>query len=171
MKIKYLIGIVGLAFAFFACDNGTSTTETAETTTTTEVKEGTGQSAVSDEVSDPNILQVAMSLDDFSTLVVAVKAAGVEDALVNVAVDLSGRAFCVYNAKYPTEKIGNFDVECIEEFIRAFTSNAKINLHVNVVYGTNSHHIAEAVFKAIGQALAKAIQITGSDIPSTKGTL
>lgn len=83
MKIKYLIGIVGLAFAFFACDNGTSTTETAETTTTTEVKEGTGQSAVSDEVSDPNILQVAMSLDDFSTLVVAVKAAGVEDALVN----------------------------------------------------------------------------------------
>lgn len=94
-----------------------------------------------------------------------------EDALVNVAVDLSGRAFCIYNAKYPTEKIGNFDVECIEEFIRAFTSNAMINLHVNVIYGTNSHHIAEAVFKAIGQALAKAIQITGSDIPSTKGTL
>jgi imidazoleglycerol-phosphate dehydratase len=94
-----------------------------------------------------------------------------EDSLANIAVDLSGRAFCVYNVKYRTEKIGDFDVECLEEFLRALTNNAKMNLHVEVPYGTNSHHIAEAVFKGIGQSLGKAIAITGEDIPSTKGTL
>ena len=94
-----------------------------------------------------------------------------EDALANVAIDLSGRPFCVYNAKYNSEKIGNFDVELIEEFLRALVNSSKINLHVNVAYGTNSHHIAEAVFKAIGQALGSAIKVIGEDIPSTKGVL
>ncbi len=94
-----------------------------------------------------------------------------EDTLANVAIDLSGRPFCVYNAKYNSEKIGNFDVELIEEFLRAFTNSAKINLHVNVAYGTNSHHIAEGIFKALGQAIASAIKIVGDDIPSTKGVL
>ena len=94
-----------------------------------------------------------------------------EDALANVAVDISGRPFCVYNAKYGSEKIGNFDVELIEEFLRAFVNTSRINLHVNVPYGTNSHHVAEAVFKSIGQALEKAIKIVGTEIPSTKGTL
>lgn len=94
-----------------------------------------------------------------------------EDALANVAIDLSGRPFCVYNAKYNSEKIGNFDVELIEEFLRAFTNSAKINLHVNVAYGTNSHHIAEGIFKALGQAIASAIKIIGDEIPSTKGVL
>ncbi len=94
-----------------------------------------------------------------------------EDALANVAIDLSGRPFCVYNAKYNSEKIGNFDVELIEEFLRAFTNSAKINLHVNVAYGTNSHHIAEGIFKALGQAIASAIKVVGDDIPSTKGLL
>ena len=94
-----------------------------------------------------------------------------EDALANVAIDLSGRASFVYNVKYNTEKIGDFDVECIDEMLRSFANSGKFNLHINVPYGINSHHIAEAIFKAVGQALAKAVKITGTDIPSTKGTL
>ena len=94
-----------------------------------------------------------------------------EDAMANVAVDLSGRAFCAYNANYLTEKIGDFDVECIEEFLRSFSGAGKFNLHINVSYGTNSHHIAEAVFKGLGQSMATAIAIVGTDVPSTKGSL
>ncbi|HIJ71965.1 MAG TPA: imidazoleglycerol-phosphate dehydratase HisB [Planctomycetes bacterium] len=94
-----------------------------------------------------------------------------EDAKAEVAVDLSGRAFCVYDVKYHTEKIGDFDVECIEEFLRSFANSGKLNLHVSVPYGTNSHHIAEAIFKALGQSLAAAVKITGTDVPSTKGML
>jgi len=94
-----------------------------------------------------------------------------EDALANVSLDLSGRPACVYNAEYRSNKIGDFDVELIEEFLRALSNTGKFNLHVNVPYGTNSHHIAEAIFKALGQALAAAVKIAGTDIPSTKGTL
>ena len=94
-----------------------------------------------------------------------------EDAMASVAIDLSGRPFCVYDVKYRTEKIGEFDVECIEEFLRSFANSAKFNLHVNVPYGINSHHIAEAIFKSLGQSLASAVKIVGDDIPSTKGTL
>ena len=94
-----------------------------------------------------------------------------EDALANVSIDLSGRPFCVYNVEYRTDKIGDFDVECVEEMLRSFANHGKFNLHVNVPYGTNSHHIAEAIFKAMGQALAAAVKITGKEIPSTKGTL
>ena len=94
-----------------------------------------------------------------------------EDALANVSVDLSGRPFCVYNAQYRTERIGDFDVECVEEMLRAFSNSGRLNLHVNVPYGTNSHHIAEAIFKGLGRSLAKAVQLIGGDVPSTKGTL
>jgi imidazoleglycerol-phosphate dehydratase len=94
-----------------------------------------------------------------------------EDALANVSVDLSGRANFVYNAAYHTDKIGDFDVECIEEMLRTLANNGKFNLHVNVPYGTNSHHIAEAIFKALGKALGSAVSIVGTDIPSTKGIL
>jgi imidazoleglycerol-phosphate dehydratase len=94
-----------------------------------------------------------------------------EDAMASVAIDLSGRPFCVYDVKYRTEKIGEFDVECIEEFLRGFANSGKFNLHVNVPYGTNSHHIAEAIFKSLGQSLASAVRIVGDDIPSTKGKL
>ncbi|MBN1124357.1 MAG: imidazoleglycerol-phosphate dehydratase HisB [Sedimentisphaerales bacterium] len=94
-----------------------------------------------------------------------------EDALANISLDLSGRAFCAYNVNYNTEKIGDFDVECIEEFLRTLANTGKLNLHVNVPYGTNSHHIAEAIFKALGQALAQAVRIIGGDVPSTKGSL
>lgn len=92
-----------------------------------------------------------------------------EDALANVAVDLSGRPFCVYNVQYRTEKVGDFDVECFEELLRSFSNHGKFNLHITVPHGTNSHHIAEAIFKALGQALGQAVKITGKDIPSTKG--
>ena len=94
-----------------------------------------------------------------------------EDAMASIAVDLSGRPFCTYNVEYGTEKIGDFDVECIEEFLRSFSNAGKFNLHVNVPYGSNSHHIAEAIFKSLGQAMAAAVKITGTDVPSTKGTL
>lgn len=94
-----------------------------------------------------------------------------EDALANVALDLSGRPFCVYNVEYRTEKVGDFDVECVEELLRSFANHGKFNLHITVPHGTNSHHIAEAIFKAIGQSLGQAVKITGKDIPSTKGSL
>ncbi|HUT28255.1 MAG TPA: imidazoleglycerol-phosphate dehydratase HisB [Sedimentisphaerales bacterium] len=94
-----------------------------------------------------------------------------EETIANVSVDLSGRPSCVYNVDYRTDKIGDFDVECLEEMLRSFSNNGKFNLHVNVPYGTNSHHIAEAIFKGLGQALAAAVRIVGGDVPSTKGVL
>jgi len=94
-----------------------------------------------------------------------------EDALSNVSVDLSGRPNCVYNVEYRTDKIGDFDVECLQEFLRSFSNTGKFNLHINVPYGINSHHIAESIFKALGQALAEAVKIVGTDVPSTKGKL
>ena len=94
-----------------------------------------------------------------------------EDALANVTVDLSGRSSCVYNVEYRTDKIGDFDVDCLEEMLRSLSNNGKFNLHINVPYGTNGHHIAEAIFKALGKALSEAVKIVGTDVPSTKGTL
>ncbi len=94
-----------------------------------------------------------------------------EDAKSEVSVDLSGRPYLVYRVQYASEKIGDFDVQCIEEFWRAFSTAGRMNLHIEVPYGTNSHHIAEAVFKAVGQSLGQAVRITGNQIPSTKGTL
>jgi imidazoleglycerol-phosphate dehydratase len=94
-----------------------------------------------------------------------------EETIANVSVDLSGRPSCVYNVDYRTDKIGDFDVQCIEEMVRSFSNTGKFNLHINVPYGTNSHHIAEAIFKGLGQALGTAVKIVGTDIPSTKGTL
>jgi imidazoleglycerol-phosphate dehydratase len=94
-----------------------------------------------------------------------------EDALANVSVDLSGRSTCVYNVEYRTDKIGDFDVECLEEMLRSFSNTGKFNLHINVPYGTNGHHIAEAVFKGLGKALGTAVSVQGTDVPSTKGIL
>jgi imidazoleglycerol-phosphate dehydratase len=94
-----------------------------------------------------------------------------EDALANVSVDLSGRPNCIYNVEYRTDKIGDFDVECLQEFLRSFSNAGKFNLHINVPYGINSHHIAEAIFKALGHALEEAVKITGTNVPSTKGKL
>jgi imidazoleglycerol-phosphate dehydratase len=94
-----------------------------------------------------------------------------EESLANVSIDLSGRPRFVYKVEYQTDKIGDFDIECLEEMLQSFTNNGRFNLHINVPYGTNSHHIAEAIFKGLGQALAEAVKIVGTDVPSTKGQL
>jgi len=94
-----------------------------------------------------------------------------EETLANVSVDLSGRPSCVYNVDYRTDKIGDFDVECVQELLRRFSNHGTFNLQINVPYGTNSHHIAEAIFKGLGKALGAAVRIVGTDVPSTKGIL
>ena len=94
-----------------------------------------------------------------------------EDAKAAVTVDLSGRPFLVYKVAFPSEKIGEFDIECVEEFLRSFSTVGKFNLHTEVPYGANSHHIAEAIFKALGQAIGAAVKVVGTDVPSTKGVL
>ena len=96
-----------------------------------------------------------------------------EESLANVAVDLSGRPFVVFNVPFAGDKIGVFDCALVEEFCRALANHAMLNLHVNVPYGGNDHHVAESIFKAFGQALraAAARDERISDIPSTKGTL
>ncbi len=94
-----------------------------------------------------------------------------EESLANVSIDLSGRPSCVYKVEYQTNKIGDFDVDCLEEMLRSLSNSGRFNLHINVPYGTNAHHIAEAIFKALGQALGGAVKIVGTDVPSTKGTL
>jgi len=97
-----------------------------------------------------------------------------EETLANASLDISGRSAVVFNVQFCGPKIGKFDVQLVEEFLRAFCREAGLCLHVNVPYGSNDHHIAEAIFKAVAQAmrLAKAIdpQRKG-EIPSTKGTL
>ncbi len=96
-----------------------------------------------------------------------------EDALAHVALDLSGRPAFVFNVEFPTPKIGDFDVELIAEALRSLTNTAKMNLHVNVPYGSNSHHVAEAIFKALAKSLRQAVAIDprSDQIPSTKGVL
>ena len=97
-----------------------------------------------------------------------------EEALANVSLDLSGRAAVVFNVRFAGNKIGAFDVQLIEEFLRRLAVTAGMNLHVNVPYGANDHHVAEAIFKAFAQALrmAKAVDpARKGEIPSTKGAL
>ena len=97
-----------------------------------------------------------------------------DDAQIRAALDLSGRAFLVWNVEFPTEKIGSFDTELVREFFQAFSAHGGITLHVDRLHGFNSHHIAEATFKAVARALRDALEIDprkAGDIPSTKGTL
>ncbi|MEM7473685.1 MAG: imidazoleglycerol-phosphate dehydratase HisB [Planctomycetota bacterium] len=96
-----------------------------------------------------------------------------EETLVTVAADLSGRNYVVFNAPIPAAKIGEFDSELVEDFWYAFASNAMCNFHVLLHYGRNSHHIAEGIFKASARALRIAIthDPRQTDVPSTKGTL
>jgi len=96
-----------------------------------------------------------------------------EETLVTVAVDLSGRPFFVFDARLPAPKIGAFDSELVEDFWQAVASQARCNLHVLLHHGRNSHHIAEAIFKGAGRALRTAVSLDPRtpDVPSTKGTL
>ena len=97
-----------------------------------------------------------------------------EDTLVTTAIDLSGRYFLVFNAQFPAAKIGDFDSELVEDFWQATSVNALCNLHVNLHYGRNSHHISEAIFKCTARALRMAVEIDvrmQDQLPSTKGKL
>ncbi len=97
-----------------------------------------------------------------------------DEALTRVALDLSGRPFLVFKADFPSSKIGAFDVELVREFFQALTVHGQMTLHVETLYGANSHHIAESCFKGAARALGAAIAIDprqAERIPSTKGAL
>ena len=94
-----------------------------------------------------------------------------DEALVQVALDLSGRPFIVYEVDPVAEWIGTFDPQLCEEFWRAFAFGAGITLHIRSVSGVNGHHVIEASFKGVARALRDAVRIEGTGVPSTKGTL
>jgi imidazoleglycerol-phosphate dehydratase len=97
-----------------------------------------------------------------------------DDAQVACALDLSGRPFLVWNLPFPTQKIGTFDTELVREFFQALSTHGAITLHVDLIHGFNSHHIAEAAFKSVARALRAAVEPdprAPSAIPSTKGAL
>ncbi len=96
-----------------------------------------------------------------------------DETLVSVALDFSMRPCLVFNMKLRKSKIGTFDPELVEEFFKALCNHAKISLHINLLYGRNSHHMVEAVFKAFGRAARGAVSLDerAAGVPSTKGVL
>lgn len=97
-----------------------------------------------------------------------------DETLMLCAVDISGRAYLGYEVEIPTEKVGEFDTELVLEFMLAFVRNANLTLHLKQLSGKNSHHIIEAMFKALGRTMAQAVKIEQAykdEIPSTKGVL
>jgi imidazoleglycerol-phosphate dehydratase len=96
-----------------------------------------------------------------------------DEALGFVSLDISGRPYLVLDAEFSNDKLGNFDTELVREFLQAFMVHAGITLHARVLYGINTHHKIEAIFKALGQALAQAITINPAikGVNSTKGLL
>ncbi|HZH11365.1 MAG TPA: imidazoleglycerol-phosphate dehydratase HisB [Microvirga sp.] len=97
-----------------------------------------------------------------------------DETLTRIALDISGRPFLVFRTSFPTEKIGAFDTELVREFFQAFAVQAGLTLHVETLYGENSHHIAESCFKGLARALRHAVAVDPREegrVPSTKGTL
>lgn len=95
-----------------------------------------------------------------------------DEALILSAVDISGRSCLCYELEIPTEKIGTFDTELVEEFFLGFTRNCPMSLHLRQLAGKNAHHIVEGAFKSLGRALKAAVALDGTnEIPSTKGVL
>ena len=97
-----------------------------------------------------------------------------DESLILTAVDLSGRSYLGFELQLPTEKVGTFDTELVEEFFQGFVRNARCTLHIRQMAGRNAHHIIEGVFKSAARALAEAVEIdpaAAGDIPSTKGML
>lgn len=96
-----------------------------------------------------------------------------DEALAMVCVDLGGRPYLVCNVEYTNERVGDMETELVEEFFRAVSVNAAMNVHINVLYGSNNHHIVEAMFKAFGKALDQAIRTDSriKGVMSTKGLL
>jgi imidazoleglycerol-phosphate dehydratase len=94
-----------------------------------------------------------------------------DEAAVEVALDLSGRPFVVHEVDVPAETIGTYDTGLTEDFVRAFAASAEITVHVRLKAGRSPHHVVEAEFKALAKCLQDAVRIVGGDVPSTKGTL
>ncbi len=97
-----------------------------------------------------------------------------DDAQIRAALDLSARPYLIFNVAFPTAKIGTFDTELVREFFQALATHGGITLHIDQLHGLNSHHIAEATFKAVARALRDAVEVDprkSDAIPSTKGAL
>lgn len=96
-----------------------------------------------------------------------------DETLAETAVDFSGRPFLVFNASFPVERVGNFDLELVNEFWQGFVNSAACNLHINVPYGGNGHHISEAIFKSTARSIRAAVENDPREkgVPSTKGSL
>ncbi len=97
-----------------------------------------------------------------------------DETLTRVALDVSGRPFLVFRTEFTTEKIGEFDTQLVREFFQAFAGNGGLTLHVETLYGMNSHHIAESCFKGVARALKTAVAVDprqAGSVPSTKGAL
>lgn len=97
-----------------------------------------------------------------------------DEALTRVAIDVSGRPFLVFKAQFVRDKVGTFDTELVNEWFQAFAMNSGVTLHVETLYGSNDHHIAESCFKGLARALRTALAIdprAANEIPSTKGSL
>jgi imidazoleglycerol-phosphate dehydratase len=97
-----------------------------------------------------------------------------DEALTRVAIDISGRPFLVFKAAFERDKVGTFDTELVREWFQAFAINAGVTLHVETLYGSNDHHIAESCFKGLARALRAAVAIdarAAGEVPSTKGRL
>jgi imidazoleglycerol-phosphate dehydratase len=94
-----------------------------------------------------------------------------DEARASCAIDVSGRPLAVFDGEFPAERVGDFDTELAEEFMRAVANNAKLTLHLSVDAGTNAHHMVEVAFKAFARALREAVAVEGGGVPSTKGLL
>jgi imidazoleglycerol-phosphate dehydratase len=94
-----------------------------------------------------------------------------DEALASCCVDIGGRSYLVFNAEFGDYRLGDMDSAMVEEFFRAFAMNAMVTLHINLFYGKNDHHKAEAIFKAFAHALKMAVKIEGSEVLSSKGSL
>jgi imidazoleglycerol-phosphate dehydratase len=95
----------------------------------------------------------------------------IDEALTRVAIDLSGRPYLVWGVQTPVELVGTFETTLVKHFFEALVANARITLHVENLAGENTHHIFESVFKAVAVALRRAVRISGTGVPSTKGVL
>ena len=97
-----------------------------------------------------------------------------DETLTRVALDISARPFLVFKVDFPTEKIGAFDTQLVREFFQALAVHSGLTLHIETLYGANSHHIAESCFKGVARALGAAVAIDARQaerVPSTKGAL
>jgi imidazoleglycerol-phosphate dehydratase len=95
-----------------------------------------------------------------------------DESLARTVIDLSGRSYLVFHAPFTRDTINGFPLELVREFFQAVSSEARMNVHIALLYGVNAHHEVEAIFKSFGRALREAVRVTGgADIPSTKGVL